>query len=731
MANMRTYVMLAVVFAVFDGQQVAGLKQGTRAIANPIRKVVTMLSAMQKKVEQEGIDEKRLFDKFLCYCKNGDKDLGASIASANDKLSTLPSEIEAANGKLAQLKDDVKQHQEDRRAAKRALAEAKGIRAKEAKAFAAEKNELDTTISSVKKAVTAIEQGVSGGFLQTTAAQVLRKSLEKVDLQDADRSDLASFLSLKQESDYAPKSGEILGILKQMGDAAAANRAEVIANEDEAIKSYEQMVSARTEEVDALGLSIEEKMKRIGELGVDLVEMKADLDDSSNALAADKEFLANLEKNCKIKMKEFQERSELRATELVALADTIKLLNDDNALDLFKKTLPSAGASSFMQMMETTQSMRSRALKMVRRARRKADRHHRPKWDFLVLALAGKRSMSHGVFDKVVGICDGMIKELKKEQQADDDKKEYCAAQLRIAKGKKKGLERTLKDEEAEIGKAKDAIAALGEEIAAFEAGIIDLDQSVSSATRQRKDENEEFKSVMSANSKAKDLLVLAQKRLSQFYNPSLIEVSAASQDPVGASKTESTGHADAQVAIDQEEDENVESTADDEDEETSEAMFAQVAAHAKRVDGAPPPPPETRDAYAKKSEEASGVLQLIGVLINDLEKDMASAKADEKNNQADYETMMRESATKRTEDSKALSGKAEAKADLEKALADHTQKKKDTKSEFMATEQFLMSLKNECDFLIQTYDMRRKARRGEIDALFKAKEVLNGADSL
>merc|ERR1719223_653223 len=155
-----------------------------------------------------------------------------------------------------------------------------------------EKNELDTTISSVKKAVTAIEQGVSGGFLQTTAAQVLRKSLEKVDLQDADRSDLASFLSLKQESDYAPKSGEILGILKQMGDAAAANRAEVIANEDEAIKSYEQMVSARTEEVDALGLSIEEKMKRIGELGVDLVEMKADLDDTSNALAAHKEFLA-------------------------------------------------------------------------------------------------------------------------------------------------------------------------------------------------------------------------------------------------------------------------------------------------------------------------------------------------------------------------------------------------------------------------------------------------------
>ena len=33
-----------------------------------------------------------------------------------------------------------------------------------------------------------------------------------------------------------------------------------------------------------------------------------------------------------------------RAEELVALAKTFKALNDDDALELFKKTLPSAGA---------------------------------------------------------------------------------------------------------------------------------------------------------------------------------------------------------------------------------------------------------------------------------------------------------------------------------------------------------------------------------------------------
>lgn len=335
--------------------------------------------------------------------------------------------------------------------------------------------------------------------------------------------------------------------------------------------------------------------------------------------------------------------------------------------------------------------------------------------------------MTRGVFDKVIGICDGMIKELKREQQADNDKLEYCASQLSLAKGKKASLERTLKDEDGAIERAKDTIAELGEEIAALEAGITKLDKSVKAATSQRQEENQDFTSEMSENTKAKDLLVFARTRLNKFYNPSLVEVSAQ-QDPADTDREESAKHvAEAPVADAGDEGDDAESTTD---EASSEAMLVQVAAHARRMDGAPPPPPETRDAYAKKSEEATGVLQMISVLISDLEKDMTIAKADEKNGQADYETMMQESAKKRTEDGKALSGKAEAKADLEKALSDHKEKSMDVKQELMATEQFLMSLKAECKFLIQFQDMRKQARTGEIDALVKAKEVLSGADS-
>jgi hypothetical protein len=50
--------------------------------ANPIRKVVTMLQAMEKKVTAEGEKEQELFEKFMCYCKNGDEALAKSISEA-------------------------------------------------------------------------------------------------------------------------------------------------------------------------------------------------------------------------------------------------------------------------------------------------------------------------------------------------------------------------------------------------------------------------------------------------------------------------------------------------------------------------------------------------------------------------------------------------------------------------------------------------------------------------
>merc|ERR1719160_1276772 len=197
-----------------------------------------------------------------------------------------------------------------------------------------------------------------------------------------DRETLVSFLSGGQgdAEGYAPASGEIVGILKQLGDEMAKDLAESLVQEEAAIKAYEELMAAKKEEIEALTKAIEDKLVRVGELGVQIAEMKNDLEDTQEGLAEDKKFLAELGKTCELKKKEWDEICKLRSEELLALSDTIKILNDDDALELFKKTLPSA---SFIQIDVTAGETRERALNLIKDARKLRS----PRLDFIALAL--------------------------------------------------------------------------------------------------------------------------------------------------------------------------------------------------------------------------------------------------------------------------------------------------------------------------------------------------------
>ena len=133
----------------------------------------------------------------MCYCKNSGGDLDASIAAAEAKGPQVTSAIEAAEGKLAQTKADLKQAQVDRSAAKTAIEEATAIREKEAAAFAAYKADADVNVAAIVKATAAVEKGMGGAFLQTTAASALLSVVKKESF-DFDTSDLVSFLSQEQ-----------------------------------------------------------------------------------------------------------------------------------------------------------------------------------------------------------------------------------------------------------------------------------------------------------------------------------------------------------------------------------------------------------------------------------------------------------------------------------------------------------------------------------------------------
>merc|ERR1719321_263186 len=391
-----------------------------------------------------------------------------------------------------------------------------------------------------------------------------------------------------------------------------------------------------------------------------------------------------------------------RNEELLALADTIKVLNDDDALELFKKTLPSASAS-FVQLKVTSSSLRARALAAIRKAPRTVQ------LDFIAMAIQGKKIG----FDKVIKMIDEMVVTLKQEQTDDDHKKEYCQTQLDQADDKKKSLEHNVSDLETTISDENEAIAATKEDIASLQAAIKALDKSVAEATEQRKQENEDFTELMAQDSAAKELLLFAMNRLNKFYNPKLYkpppkrEPTAEDRATLAAGGTLPPTPTPGGIAG------------------TGITVLAEVHQHGAARPGPPPAAP----SYAKKTEENNGVITMIKLLVTDLDKEMAEAQTAEKDGQADYEQFMTDSADKRAQDSKSLANKEGALADLQASLQKNTATKASTAKELAATNQYIASLHGECDWLLKYFDVRAEARANEVDALGKAKAVLNGAD--
>jgi hypothetical protein len=429
---------------------------------------------------------------------------------------------------------------------------------------------------------------------------------------------------------------------------------------------------------------------RLGKLQVEIVEMKEDLDDTGKALLEDKKFLADLAKNCKTKVAEHDANMKLRSEEILALADTIKILNDDDALELFKKTLP--GASALLQLTATSAAQRQQALAVIRAAR------HDPKLNFIALALQGKKVN----FDKVLKMIDEMVSVLGAEQQDDDDKKEYCSAQFDLADDKKKGLERSVSNLEKAIEKAKEGIAALAAEIKALEEGLSALDKSVAEATAQRQEENVDFKELMASDGAAKEILGFAKNRLNKFYNPKQYKAPPARKLTDEDRATLAAGGTLAPVAA-----------------------LVDISAHK----AAPPPPPETAAAFSKKSEESGGVIAMIDLMVKDLTKEMTEAEATEKNAQEDYEGAMKDAAEKRATDSKSLADKQKAKSELGADLEANGEEKAATTKTLMATLEHIQALHAECDWLLQYFQVRKEARAGEVESLKTAKSVLSGAD--
>merc|ERR1719262_29104 len=146
-------------------------------------------------------------------------------------------------------------------------------------------------------------------------------------------------------------AGEIVGILKNINDEMTKDLADEQATEKRDHESFNELKAAKEQELKLNEEAIVTKEKRAGALAVSLPEDKHALEDAKEEKADAEKFLATMSETCATKKKERDMRNKMRSEEIAAISEAIKILNEDDALDIFKKAIPSS--SALMQQKKT------------------------------------------------------------------------------------------------------------------------------------------------------------------------------------------------------------------------------------------------------------------------------------------------------------------------------------------------------------------------------------------
>merc|ERR1719324_183654 len=437
----------------------------------------------------------------------------------------------------------------------------------------------------------------------------------------------------QENGDYAPQSGQIVGILKGMKDDMEAELKESVASEEKAIAGFADLKASKEKEVEMATEAIETKTQRSGEIAVSVVQTKDSLEDTKEELADSEKLLGQLATECKTKETEWGEKCKVRAEEVKAISEAISILNDDDALDVFKKARPSALVQDQLGFLQKSNNLASKTQKAQAIIAAAAGKTSNTQLKILLYTLNSQvRMSSKGKakgLESVIKMIDDMVVLLGKDQKEDDKSKVFCEDELEKTTDEQTAAKEKKAAIEAEIAEATDAVSALADEIATLEQDIKDLDKTVAQATEQRKEEHEDFNEMQQLNEAAMQLIEKAKNRLQKFYNPTLYKAPP---------KTEMTM-----------------------EEKIIEAgTFVQIKAHDEEdADDVKPP---VFSAY-QKSAKSAGVLGLMDMMVKEIDTDMKDAAYEEKTSQADYAELMEESQATRAANSKGIVTKTASKA--------------------------------------------------------------------
>jgi len=519
---------------------VATGNDASNAKNRPVTKVINLLKDMQAQLEKEAEEDEETYEKVACWCETNDKEKTAAIAEAEARITDLTSTIEELTATSARLNTEIKNLEAEIAKNQEALDKATAMRQKELAEFNEEEKDMLQSIGALKSAIVVLSKHHSS--LAQVPSETLLNMAAVIDHQfkkhtallhaivtPSQRKAIAAFVqspgdyfdaepTFKQS--YAPQSGQIFGILKQMKETFETNLSSSQKEEMQAQAAYEDLKAAKEAEIKAGTELKDTKTQELADTDEKLAQSKQDLEDTRNSLSADQKFLMNLKETCQMTDQEWEERQKSRAEEIKAVSEALAILSSDDAHDTFTKTF------NFVQTkVETTDRQnRDKASALLFKA---AKANGNPR----LAALAARVRLD--AFTKVKAAIDEMIAALLKEKADEIKHKDFCTEGLNTNERESELKARDISELEAEISDLTTTIDELTKSIATLESEIAEMQTQLKRAGEDREMENKDFQTTVADQRETKALLKKAYDVLAAVFAKKFLQVSSK-QEPVG-----------------------------------------------------------------------------------------------------------------------------------------------------------------------------------------------------
>jgi len=653
---------------------------------HPAVKIIAMIQKLQQQVKEEGAEDTHVYGKFTYWCEETTKEKNKLIKESKETIDVSTSTIEALEADIETLKMEIAKLTAEIEEMEEARTNATKIREAEHAVYMKSKTELEETIQSIKDCITAMKEGMEGGFLQAKTlieawggkqeqhSRVMHQFMQKK--QKSEPTDYAAKFEDRGGGDatYVAKGGDVTEILKKMlmeyeDDLVALDKSEA-----ETKAAYDLADDAKKLAIAASTKSKETKEEVLGEKGQELSNTQSDLKEAQDALLADTTVLTETTTTCKKRADEYEQHQTTRAGETEAMQQAIEILEKVTGV-----RTPEDKGVTFVQLKSIRRHNDPRAAvaAVLRKAGSSKSAVALSKLADKIEKLGGKQMPGSQVFDQIKNMIQKMIFHLMDEQKNEDEHKKWCDKEIT-------NTELMLTEKTAKSQDATSTITQLAEKIQNLKNGIkenqdfiAETTEEIATRTEDRAEDKKENEATIKDAEDAQAAIAEAIAVLKTFYKE--------------------TG----EVA-----------------KESWEAF----------VQSEPEPELWGEDREYTGTEGGAAVIGMLENCATDFAEMESKARADETKHQDAYDTFLTQAKmdnaarTKDTEMKEARKGRFSDKKSGKEDSLEHTTK------ELEGTKQYRKDLEHACEEGDSTYGARKDARTQEITALREAQGILDKA---